>query len=42
MDNPERFEKAYKKVEAKYDFVSEQNLDNKILNGFALLLGEVV
>ncbi|HGH7176037.1 TPA: hypothetical protein ACJMKJ_003608 [Bacillus wiedmannii] len=37
MDNPERFEKAYKKVEDKYDFVSEQNLDNKILNGFALL-----
>lgn len=37
MNNPERFEQAYKKVEAKYEFVSEKNLDNKILNGFALL-----
>ncbi|MCR6856276.1 hypothetical protein P5G86_22045 [Paenibacillus jamilae] len=36
INDPERFEKAYKKVEAKYKFVSEQNLNNKILNGFAL------
>ncbi|WP_208328191.1 hypothetical protein [Bacillus cereus] len=36
INDPERFEKAYKKVEAKYNFVSEQNLNNKILNGYAL------
>ncbi|WP_421379589.1 hypothetical protein ACOJQI_15840 [Bacillus salacetis] len=35
-ENPEGFKKAYEKIKENYMFVSEENLDNKILDGFAL------
>ncbi len=36
IGNPLKFQKAYEKIRGNYEFVSEKNLDNEILDGFKI------